>query len=185
MYTISEICRMLAVKEVLLHTNHDPTDINSPTASTEFYWRRIARIYSSVFHTPLRDVYDLPQDFVLCNVFEHQFEQLADDNSEEGETKWFDLLDRLADTEEEAIARSIAEHKDKVKGDEFANQVLNEEKKKEELIKKGVVKKAVPNDYVPYNIKKQIEDAAKEVQKVLDGKSDEFSMKFDGLPRDD
>lgn len=185
MYNLSEICRLLAAKEVLLHTNHDTTDPNSPTASSSFYWRRIARIYSSVFNTPLRDVYDLPQDFVMQNVFEHQYEQLAEDNTDEGETKWFDILDRLADNEEESIARSIAEHKDKLKGDEFANRVLAEEKRKDELIKKGVTKKNVPADYIPYNLKKQVEDAAKEVQKVLDGKSDEFSMKFDSLPRDD
>lgn len=188
MTSLSEICRILAAKEVLLHANYEPTNPDSPSASNAFYWRRIARLYSTLFHTPLREVYDLPQDFVFQNVYEYRFEEMSEDTSTEGEQKWFDLLDRLADTDEEGIVRLEQERKDKLKSDEFANQVANEEKRKDELLrKKGIIKnkQIESGDYIPYNVRKQIEDAAKKVQAVLDGKSDEFSMKFESLPTDD
>ena len=63
-----EKLELLAIKSVALK---DP----------EYFYRRVCRYYSEKFHTPLRDVHDLPWAFVFTNYLEHLIEE---NNTQEG-----------------------------------------------------------------------------------------------------
>lgn len=45
----------------------------------EYATRNACRKYSEVFHTPLRDVDDLPITYILQHLFEHMFENMTAD----------------------------------------------------------------------------------------------------------
>jgi hypothetical protein len=63
------------LKEIALANVSDP--------SYEYYYRYVCRWFSKTFHTPLREVYDMPMDQVFLAYFEEGYEKIAE--SDEGE----------------------------------------------------------------------------------------------------
>lgn len=51
--------------------------LDSDSIST---YRRICRIYSKTFHTPLHEVYELPYNFILQNIFEHNIDSVDEES---------------------------------------------------------------------------------------------------------
>lgn len=80
--------RLQALKTVL-----DPDD--------EYRIRHIFRWYSQRFHTPLHEVYDLPQDDILEAFYESTYEEM---NENERQSELQDLL--MTEEEEKALQRS-------------------------------------------------------------------------------
>lgn len=62
---------------------HDVAIASVLDRDQEFYYRSICRAYSQAFHTPLHEVFDLPQEIVLTNYFEHAADQLSEEDLEE------------------------------------------------------------------------------------------------------
>lgn len=77
--------------------------------STEYVYRRDCRKYSSLFKTPLGEVFKLPYAKVLQNLYENHFESLAD--QEDGEEALIHLAEKLlgpeVDPAEEALMRQV------------------------------------------------------------------------------
>jgi hypothetical protein len=65
-------------------------------------YRHVCRWYSQTFHTPLKDVFDLDEGFVLQHYYEHHFEGLDD-------AEWRREVQETIETPEEREARLRAE----------------------------------------------------------------------------
>lgn len=63
------------LKEIALANVTDPT--------SEYFYRYVCRWFSKTFHTPLIQVYDIPQEQVFLAYFEEGYEKLSE--SEDGE----------------------------------------------------------------------------------------------------
>lgn len=89
MYPLDVSLRILALQA----TRH-------PDRGAQF--RRIARWYSQTFATPLHEVFDLPEDFILQHYYEHHYEGLDDD-------EWRQEVLDAVETPAERAARLQAE----------------------------------------------------------------------------
>lgn len=91
------------------------------------YYDHVCRWYSTTFHTPLTEVIDLPEQFVLKHWFESQYEAIL--NGEKGEERLEEIKDLLLKTDAEIISEE--EEEDQwVRSLEAEIQSENEKKQK-------------------------------------------------------
>ena len=144
-YGIIYLTEQLKAVQALLHDTPD------------FFYRKVCRWYSSKFHTPLMEVYELPYHHVLQNYYEAQFDKQTYNDVFDYTTK--ELLKIFIDKEEE-------ENK------AFAEELLREQQR---TIEKKKAKEA-----------KEAEAKAKmQEHNEPNVKIPEFDMKFDGKGDDD
>lgn len=85
---------------------------------SEFIYRRICRWYSKNFATPLREVENLPIEYVLQHYFEETFDTLATSNNDND-------LQTLENIKRDLIGQTAEDIAD----EQWANQMLQEIKK--------------------------------------------------------
>jgi hypothetical protein len=127
-------------------------------------------------HTPLPQVLELPLDFVLQWHYEHMYREMAraDDEGIEGaQQAWHDVLDRLADSPEESLARAAKDLQSRAADEAYHRSVVEEDAEAARLqkIKSGGKKSGVFDD------KPSAEELRREVREGMMGGG--FSMKFD------
>jgi glucan phosphorylase len=116
-------------------------------------YRRVCRWYSTTFHTPLHQVFDLDESFVLQHYYEHTFGELED-------ADWRREAQEAIETPEERQARLAREA---IEDAELLRKAAADRHRLEERQKKAPISMSKVVD----DVKREFEDAADKLQKAL------------------
>lgn len=148
-----------AIRAVALH------NILFDNSDSDYQYRKVCRWYSKEFHTPLKDVYEMPIEDVLLNYWEQLYEDWEDDDKM-GERALKIEARYLTETDEEKESRKLAEYEQDLEDDAFLEQseqqILKESTPKQDLI--------VPNEEIMPDIKMNFLDDNL-LQEMLEGQS--------------
>ena len=133
---------------------------------SEYFIRKVSRWFSTTYHTPISQVYDMPIEEVLQAFFEAKYEAMDEDQLQEE-------LVSVIETEEQRKERLLAEDFDKMTEHELfqMSEQANKNKPKRKLSDIDIAKDKTINNKLPGKLNeltKTLKDVAESIKKEME-----------------